>query len=145
MGSLEHHQEDSWSHTCFFWSIIISNCNRMQFLKQCPKAKVLPAVALAQWSPEVMRRAVLGIPSCVFAKKYSPQQKYIHTHTGTLCLHVDQPPAACSPLPFSPPEGQMKAGQRAQSPVLNGSLGFSWNLPVVLRMDRSHTPLLIHC
>lgn len=85
---------------------------------------------------------------CV-CKGIPPQKRYTYTHarahTPTLCLHVDQPPAAWSSLPFSPPEGRGKAGQRAQSPLLNGSLGLSWNVPVVLRMDGSHTPLLIHC
>lgn len=80
----------------------------------------------------------------IFPPKRSTET-HTHTHAQPLCLHVDQPPVAWSLLPFSPPEGHEKAGQRAQSPLLNGSLELSWNLPVVLRMDGSHTPLFIHC
>lgn len=53
---------------------------------------------------------------------------YMHRHT--LCLHLDEPPAARSSLPFTPsPRATRRWGaDRAQSPLLSGSLGLHWNL-----------------
>lgn len=62
-------------------------------------------------------------------KEISPKRSpYTHTCSHTLCLHLDEPP--CSPVFITPPaKGYEEVGaDRAQSPLLSGSLGLHWNL-----------------